>query len=95
MQQQTKPRSAFFYIDEPQYWASEGRHVTACRLRGYRAHPERYQLERIAPHRYRVTVRYYSNPAAILDTKGRLSLEYETLGDLIDEDMLLEAQEAI
>lgn len=52
-----KPRFQFWFEDEPQFACHELRGRIAHMLKCYRAHPERYQVRKLATHDYAITMR--------------------------------------
>jgi hypothetical protein len=52
-----KPRFQFWFADEPQFAVYELRGRIAHMLKCYRAHPERYQVRKLATHDYAIQVR--------------------------------------
>lgn len=50
----TKPAFVFYFEDQPQYVARDPRGRVAHLLKVYRAHPERYTVQKIGTHTYRV-----------------------------------------
>jgi hypothetical protein len=49
-----KPQFQFYFDDAPQYRAIDSREYTANMLRAYRAHRDRYELNRVGMHHYQV-----------------------------------------
>jgi len=60
-----KPQFLFYFTNEPHRAALDDRARTARMLRGYRAKPDIYKLERIAPHSYVLTVDGFSDTVRI------------------------------
>lgn len=52
-----KPRFQFWFADEPQFAGYDKRGRFAALLLSYRAHPERYRIQKLGVHDYAIYLR--------------------------------------